>query len=65
MRSGLLHAIRSLSDLAQIPKEDIQTLEQLYKAFTMPQQHVCQAKDTRLGPDFGKNWCVPLAVNVA
>ena len=55
MRSGLLHATRSLSDLAQIPKEDTQTLEQLYLAFAMSQQHLCHAKDTRLDPDFGKN----------
>src|SRR6056300_361972 len=58
MRSGLLHATRSLSDLAQIPKEDIQTLEQLWLALNMSQCHLCQAKDTRLDPDFGKNGCV-------
>src|SRR5210317_2186690 len=55
MRSGLLHATGSLSDLAQIPKEDIRTLEQLYLALPMSQQHLCQAKDTMLDPDFGKN----------
>ena len=59
MRSGLLHAAGSLSGLAQIPKEDIQALEQLYKAFTTSQQHLWCAKNTRLGPDFGKNGCVP------
>src|SRR5210317_1314712 len=59
MRSGLLHGARSLSDLAQTPKEDIKTLEQQYLAFTTSQQHLCQAKDTRLDPDFGKNGCVP------
>src|SRR5210317_1771756 len=58
MRSGLLHATRSLSDLAQIPKEDIQTLEQQWLALTMSQRHLCQAKDTRLDPDFDKNGCV-------
>ena len=58
MSSGLLHAIRSLSGLVQIPKEDVKTLEQLWLAFTMSQQPVCQAKDTRLAPDFGKNGCV-------
>ena len=44
-----LRAIRSLSDLAQIPKEDIQTLEQLWLSLTMPQQHLCQGGDTRVG----------------
>src|SRR6056300_1550764 len=58
MRSGLLHATRSLSEPAQIPKEDIQPLEQLHLAFTMSQRHLCQAKDTWLDPDFGKNGCV-------
>ena len=59
MSSGLLHAIRSLSGLAQIPKEDVKTLEQLWLAFTMSQHRfACQAKDTRLAPDFGKNGCV-------
>ena len=55
----LLHPARSLSDLAQIPKEDIQSLEQLSLSFTMSPQHLCQAKDTRRDPDFGKNGCVP------
>ena len=59
MRRVLLHAARSLSDLDQIPKEDIQTLEQLWLSLTMPQQHLCHAKDTRLDPDFGKNGRVP------
>ena len=58
MRSGLLHATRSLSDLAQIPKEDTKTLEQQWLAFTMSQQHRCQAKITRLDPDFGKQGCI-------
>ena len=64
VRSGLLHATRSLSDLAQIPKEDTKTLEQQWLAFTMSQQHLCFAKKTRLDPDFGKNGCV-LLMNAA
>src|SRR6056300_1230827 len=59
MRSGLLHSTRSLSDLDQIPREDIQTLEQQWLALSMSLRHLCQARDTRLGPDFGKNGCVP------
>src|SRR6056300_1306844 len=59
MRSGLLHSTRSLSDLDQIPREDIQTLEQQWLALTMSLRHLCQARDTRLGPAFGKNGCVP------
>src|SRR5210317_1782956 len=59
MRSGLLHATRSLSSLAQIPKEGDQSLEHMYWASTMPQQGHTQAKNTRLGPDFYKNGCVP------
>src|SRR5210317_1353798 len=59
MRSGLLHATRSLPDPGQILKEDIPTLEQQWLALTMSLWHLCQARDTRLGPDFGKNGCVP------
>src|SRR6056300_725900 len=59
MRCGLLHATRSLSSLAQIPKEGNKALEHWYLPSTMSQQHLCHAKNIRLDPDFGKDGCVP------
>src|SRR6056300_1656136 len=55
VRSVLLDAPRSLSDLPHAPKEGIGRLEQQWLASTMPQQLFCRDKNTLLDPDFREN----------